>query len=296
MLEEYKYHTKIMGCDFDALFVAESVFVADRIFTEAIEIAKLYEKNFSRFDGESELSRVNREKNVNVSKEFLRVLSTACDLHKETLGRYNPLLQVEKIGYDRSFDKLNSHTLRDVKERSYNSDLNDLKIIDSQVFLDSEHKLDFGGFLKGYVAQKITKEIASENGMIINIGGDIFVCGSDCRGDKFIIEIEHPHDAQKNIKIPVKDKAICTSGTYKRKWFLGVEKVHHIIDGDTRKSVKSDIFSASVLHKNGAVADAFATCAIVMGSDDAQNFLKSRDVEFVLMCENGDILTSDIFK
>ena len=285
-----------MGCDFDAVFVTQTVFLADQLFTEAIEIARLYEKNFSRFIDESELSHLNRVKSMNVSKEFLSVYNISYDLYKRTGGIFNPLLQVDRIGYNQTFDNV-----RDVKKifdntLIYNREMDKITIDGNKIVLSDQHRLDFAGFLKGYVAQKIVENTSGDEGAIINIGGDIYTKCCDKKGQDFVLEIENPYDKKNTIKVSANDKALCTSGTYKRKWRVDGKEVCHILDQSTKKSVNSDVVSVSVLHKNGAFADAFATCAIVLGAREASKFFAEQDVDFALICKNGDIITSDIFK
>ena len=67
---------------------------------------------------------------------------------------------------------------------------------------------------------------------------------------------------------------------YKRKWKCIDGDVHHIIDSRSRISVQSDVVSASVIHKDGAVADAYATYAIVLGMERALDFLQSEGIDF----------------
>jgi len=296
MTREYNYSTKVMGCDFDMTFIANSTAQADRYFTQAVNIAHSYEKRFSRFDSESELSCMNKNKSVEVSREFLDVYWVAYHLYKKTHAQFNPLVQVSRIGYDRSFDMISDNSqLNSVVESEYNTNLDDVAILSHRLILQDSQKLDFGGFLKGYVVQKIAQIIDNEQGMIINIGGDMYVHGRDEQWQKFVVEISHPHDESKNISVPLMDKALCTSGTYKRKWKQSNKQKHHIVDAQSKDSTQTDVISASVVHKEGAVADAYATLAIIWGSQKAKKFFDSQQLDFVIICENDDILASDYF-
>lgn len=295
MTKEYNYHTRTMGCDFDMTFIANSTAQADRYFTQAVKIAQSYEKRFSRFDSKSELSCMNKNKSVEVSRDFLDVYWVAYNLYKRTHTQFNPLLQVSCIGYDRSFDTMDDDESCVVNETVYNTNLDDVAILSHRIILQDSQKLDFGGFLKGHVAQKIAQTIDDVHGIIINIGGDMYVHGRDEERQKFIVEIAHPHDESKNISIPIMNKALCTSGTYKRKWKRNGEQKHHIVDAKSKDSTQTNVISASVMHQNGAVADAYATIAITRGSQKAQHFFSEQQIDFVMICDNGDILASDYF-
>jgi len=296
MAQEYNYHTRVMGCDFDMTFIAKTTSQADRYFTQAITIAKLYEKKFSRFDNDSELSFVNENKSVEVSQEFLEVYWIAYNLYKKTHKQFNPLVQVSCIGYDRTFEKITNCKTEGLGGERYSINLDEVVILPNRMILQDSQKLDFAGFLKGYVSERIARSIDSKRGIIINIGGDMYVRGYDEMGEKFIVEIAHPQNESKNISFPILNKSLCTSGTYRRAWASHRGKKHHILDVQTKDSTQTDIISASVIHKKGAVADAYATLAITLGSEKAKIFFTEQQVEFVIICTNGDIMTSNNFK
>lgn len=298
MLKEYNYHTKAMGCNFDMTFIAETETEADKYFIQAKTIVTAQEKRFSRFDKNSELSFLNKNKSLKFSPEFRDVYKIARDLYDQTKGQFNSLLQVARIGYDKTFEKIIDKENINSEEIEYNINMEDILISDQGIALGKKQQLDFGGFLKGYVTEKIAKSINSAYGMIINIGGDVYVRGKDQNKEKFVLEIINPRDGSKNISLEIFNESLCTSGTYKRLWEIKSlkNKKHHILDYKTRDSTQTDIISASVIHKNGAWADALATLAITLGSREAKKFFDTQKIEFVAICTNGDIITSKIFK
>lgn len=295
MLHEYNYHTRVMGCDFDMTFVTSTREAADKCFMQAMKIAQFYEKKFSRFDENSELAQLNEKKTMKVTKSFMDIYMIAYDLYKKTNGGFNPLLQVERIGYDRTFERMEKEIFAD-DDLFYDTNMEYISVKEGVFFLRNDQKIDFGGFLKGCVAQKICEHLTECNGVIINIGGDLYVGGKDHLGDQFIIEIEHPYDNKKNISVVLENRSLCTSGTYKRKWNKNNIKKHHILSSGTKDSVDNDVFSVSVVHPSGAIADAFATYGISLGTTMAKEFFALHKVDFVIMCTDGTIIKSDIFK
>ncbi len=298
MLSEYNYHTKVMGCDFDMIFIANSVKIADSYFTQALQIAQEYEKRFSRFDEQSELSKINRKILSKMSDEFLDVYNIAYNLYKKTNAKFNPLVQVARIGYNKSFEEISKEKDINVelKNEQYNISMDDIIVSQNKITLQDTQELDFGGFLKGYVAQRIVEEIKTEHGVIINIGGDMYVQGRDEKGQLFSIDIINPYDEKQSINFSLQDKALCTSGIYRRKWNIKNQKKHHILNSKIKDSAQTDIVSASVIHKNGVMADAYATLAVAEGSERAVEFFKAHNIDFVIICKNNVILMSDSLK
>jgi len=283
-----------MGCDFDLTFVSSSVSKADQYFTRALTIAMEYEDKFSRFKKNSELSLLNKYKSLAVSGEFLKVYKIAKKISKKTEGRFNVLEQVSSIGYNTSFEKLSRRQVEQKGSNEYNNNLSEIKIRNKSIYLKEKQSLDFGGFLKGLVVQDINRQINNKYGSIINIGGDLYVSGLDPANNKFKIEIINPLNKNNKIIVDITNTAICTSGVYKRKWKKGNINKHHILNPNYKDSAETDILSASIFHKNGALADAYATMSIVMKSKRAINFLNSQKIPFVIITKDAKIISKNI--
>lgn len=295
MLKEFNYHSRVMGCSFDMTFVAENVAQADHFFTQAQEIAQRYEGRFSRFIETSELSQLNLQKKMDVTDEFFHVFLIAKELHLATDGIFNPLLQVAQIGYDTDFSQVRKNPQRSSLENVYNVDMNLVQSVDHNISLGLMQNLDFGGFLKGYVAEIITHEVSSPYGCVVSVGGDLFVKGCDYNDQEFEIEIENPFDEESNLVRKIRDCALCTSGIHERVWKVDRREKHHILDTETQDSAKTDIVSASVIHESGAVADAFATLAVAMGAIKAKEFLDKKEMTYALICANNEVVISSNF-
>jgi len=292
MFSQYNYYTKQMGCDVNMTFVAESAKEADLYFTQAHKMIQKYERVFSRFDEGSELSELNTKKSRKISRLFREVYFVAESLYRETEGIFNPLVQLDHIGYDVSFEKIGEKESVE-KNEEYNNRMEDIVWNGEELFLQETQKLDFGGFLKGYLAQKIAQETPGKQGVIINIGGDLYVRGWDEKENRFVIAIKNPYDEKKDISVSLCDQALCTSGVYKRKWKHRQQEVHHIIESEKKMSAQKDLLSATVIGENGALADAYATSAIVMGSEKARIFFSSKEISFVIINKQGEVMQSE---
>lgn len=290
MEKECNYHSFVMGCDFDMTFIADSVKQSDEYFAKSLVIAQEFEKCFSRFDQRSELSRLNQQKKMEVSQEFLEVWFMAYNLYQETKGIFNPLVQVSEIGYDRTFENIGRGD-RVEGNLEYNIDMDKIEVVGNKIILQKEQVLDFGGFLKGHVAQIIVQSFSNVSGVVVNIGGDIYV-----GGNVFEMEIINPIKDGKNVKVVLENEALCTSGVYKRKWKTDGQSKHHILDVKTKNSAMKEIISASVIDINGGRADAYATMAVAMGVSKTKMFFEKNNIVGVLICADGVIITTGNIK
>lgn len=293
-MEEYTFSEKIMGTEFDVSIIAREEQFAEREYKKILVLAKKYEEKFSRFLENSELSTLNKKKTLAVSKEFISITKTAIKMSEETDGLFNPLLQIERIGYDKSFEKIEDRNYLEKIDDDINISIEDLEIKEneSKIILKPNQKLDFGGFLKGYVSEVLCKKLAEKfPGAIVNIGGDLFTTGLDENGKEFVFTIENPINKNLTIKIPLKDGAMATSGNYKRKWKIGKSTVSHIIDS-SGNNPKTELVSATIISKHGYTSESFATAALCLAKDASAEFLKNKNISYLLIDSGGEILTN----
>ena len=87
----------------------------------------------------------------------------------------------------------------------------------------------------------------------------------------------------------VTDKAMATSGNYRNFYYKGDKKYAHTIDPKTGYPVQHNILSATVLCRQCARADAYATAFMVMGLERAQEVLKRNPdlMVYFIYDENG---------
>ena len=293
MRKEYNFDRKLMGSDFVVALMADSKEKADEIFERMSALGDAYEQRFSRFLDTSELSLVNNRKTDTVSPEFLTVTLMAQKLFFETHGVFNPLLQVSNLGYTKDFSLL-ADSVHTTNTQTYDTDFSHVEINDktSRVVLAPTQKLDFGGFLKGHVAEVLSRECGDDTGCIVNLGGDIFTRGVDATEQPFVFSVYNPVTQEHILSIPLQDSAIATSGTYKRTWKTDNGHVHHILESETKKNPDTDIISATILSSEGYRADAYATVALVLGSQKATHLLTELEIPFVFITKTGEVIHS----
>lgn len=73
--------------------------------------------------------------------------------------------------------------------------------------------------------------------------------------------------------LAISDVGMATSGNYRNFYYKGGKKYAHTIDPRTGYPVQHSILSSTVIAKDCASADAYATAFMVMGLDSAKAFL-----------------------
>lgn len=299
-MKEFEYDYKIMGTEASVSIITKDKSLADKLAKKSYEEMVEYENKFSRFKKESELSIVNLKKEMIVSNIFMEVILEAKKLFIKTEGYFNPLVQIDLFGYSKDFKEIiDLHSKMDIKteeeiNRGCDINFNDIFIDEniSKVVLKNNHKLDFGGFLKGFLAEKIARKIKSSegvSGVIVNIGGDLFTMGLDSFGKEFIFDIYNPVKKEDGISIKLYNKALATSGTYKRNWKLSGKFFHHILNKNGQENPETDIVSVSVIHENGGCADAYTKIFLSAGPEKAIDILKEK-LGFIIIKNDGQII------
>lgn len=295
MIEEFEYNGKAMGTDYSISIVCGSKDLAEKLFEISVDEISKYEKQFSRFLSESELSVLNEKKEMVVSKFFLDTTQKAYELFVETKGIFNPLVQVSRFGYNKNFNDLeDNHNI--LNQEYYDIDFSTVVIDREKSFirLMDGQKLDYGGFLKGYLAEIIATEIKLASldikGVIVNLGGDVCTKGLDKNDQKFIFQIYNPVTKNGDISISLYNQSLATSGTYKRNWLSLNRRMHHILDRSGQQNPQSDIISVSVVNQDGGRTEAYTKVFLSMDERQALNLLGDKNISFIIIKESGQII------
>ena len=114
---------------------------------------------------------------------------------------------------------------------------------------------------------------------MIEIGGEIVTKGNSEKRLPWRIGVTKPTDDSVNVNqdyeavLNVTDRAMATSGNYRNFYYKGGKKYAHTINPKTGYPVQHSLLSATVLAKNCATADAYATSFMVMGIEKAKQLL-----------------------
>ena len=151
-------------------------------------------------------------------------------------------------------------------------------IVKEPILKDPANDTTYGGHEIGAVPRSDLMERATP--MVVEIGGEIVVNGVSEKQVPWHIGINKPTDDSTNTSqeiqdvLNITDIAMATSGNYRNFYYKNGKKYAHTIDPKTGYPVQHNILSATVLAKNCATADAYATSFMVMGMEGAKQILK----------------------
>jgi FAD:protein FMN transferase len=298
LMQEYAFRERHMGTDVAIILITESETEARKIATSTFTKIAAAEQVFSRFLPSSELFKLNTLGALTVSNQFIEVLETAIDLSYQTKGIFNPLIQIAKAGYVTDFTKIKD-SVQEKQSEKYNLDLSAIKIdkLTNLVSLDLNQQLDFGGILKGYLADKLANEIMTYEkgctGVVVNIGGDLHTQGYDAEGRLFTFNLFNPV-TDSEFELPLLNTSLITSGIYKRHWQTDTGPQHHILSADGINNPDSPVVSASVIYKNGANAEAFAKYLIATDPPQIDKKTLPENLVYYLVLKDGSTINTTV--
>lgn len=268
-----------------------------------------FEKRFSRFLEDSELSQFNRAPagEIPVSHEMSDILTEAKKLHSETGGVFDPTIinSLTKVGYNKSFDKIIGNTgqpdasvtpdLKKIAEEFLKRPkMDELNVLDNKVKKTDGLMIDLGGIGKGYITDKLSTELFVDvPSFWISAGGDLTVKGNDENGNSWKVGVQDPNSPEKEIfylRTNGEQLGIATSGIHKRKGDTGGYKWHHIIDPRSGLPVENDILAVTVVSSGATKADVYAKTVLVLGQEEGLKFIDDReDSACIIFFKNGEI-------
>ena len=245
----------------------------NRIRSEILD----FQKEYSRFDPKSNLGQLNDTKCfVGPSDEFLALLTYGVRMFIETRGLFNMSVgaRLEQDGYGKNCDP---------HARISQNLESDIEIHPGLIRIAPHVRLDFGGFGKGWLIDKIGALLKESgiNTFIINGGGDILV------GDTIEpIFVEHPFHADEQIgTVKVQNSSLASSSKQKRTWITEDGRIRtHIISPNNNAS--DSPLSVHVHAKSALYADTFGTVFLLTNHLGRRKLAKDFGLEYMEINQN----------
>ena len=240
-------------------------------------------KTFSTFDSTSIISLINQNKPVKINDMFAEIFDLSEEISTETEGAFDitvaPLVNVWGFGFKSG--------QRPTKEKIDSLRLlvgyNKVKLYENGVKKKNPKiMLDCSAVAKGYGSDIVARYLREQGvkNFMVEIGGEIVTSGLSENRLPWKIGVTKPSDNKTDMNqevetiLNVTDKAMATSGNYRNFYYKGGKKYAHTIDPKTGYPVQHSLLSATVLAKNCATADAYATSFMVMGVEKAEALLE----------------------
>jgi thiamine biosynthesis lipoprotein len=287
---------RAMGSDAHFIVVASDSGLLDAAVARIDEL----ERRWSRFIATSEISELNRRAGdpLRVSPDTVLLVQRAIAAWRLTGGGFDPTVlgAVIRAGYDRSFDELEP-TVRPGTS-TLRSGCADIVVSGSTVTLPAGVGFDPGGIGKGLAADIVVAELvqAGAEGVCINLGGDLRVSGRAPEGKDWTVAIEHQLAVEPIVLVALKDGAVATSTTLRRRWQIDGRERHHLIDPWTGEPSESDLTLVCVVAGEAWIAEVLAKAELLRGSTRAFDLVGGTGAEAIAVTVTGNLLATGGFR
>lgn len=270
----------------------------EQAFAEIENIYSKYENIVNFYDKNSELYNVNNhlteEESFNISDELYELISIGLNWYNKTNGLLNINIgSITKIWHDFRNGLIDFPTNELLNKQ--NISINNIKLLDNNMILNTNPKIDLGSFAKGFVTEKAGNYLQSIgiDYYIINAGGNVKV-GKSYKG-YYNIGIKSPNNNSNFYIVKGENISVVTSGGYERFYEYNGTLYHHIIDPNT-KFPANNMKSVTVIGSDSTLCDILSTTLFLMSVDEGKEFIKNYDVDVIWYTLDDKIIKSDGFK
>ena len=275
--------------------------------------------SLSGYNKNSILSKFNTGKVVKPDSLFLDIYSYAQDIYSLTDGMVDvaagPLFDIWGFGFKNGelpTDEQVSETLAASGIRRLKSDMKMAlaedgslapgEMLEEGLADKTLPTLNYNAIAQGYSCDVVARYLYSigVKDMMVDIG-EIFCDGVNPSGLPWTLGIDRPEDGNNELganiqgifRVPSGPHGVVTSGNYRKFYVKGGRKYAHTINPKTGYPVEHNLLSATIVAPDATLADAYATYCMVIGLEDAQNFIESHpEVEGCLIYDDNGIFAT----
>lgn len=290
-----------LGTSYNIIYLSQKELNFER---EIDSVFQVLNKSLSTYIPNSDISRINKgDSTITVDQMFREVFELSGKVYEATEGYFDPTVGVLVNawgfgpGTELVMDSLRVDSLLDYVGFNKVSITSDNKIKTSIPGM----YFDFNAIAKGYAVDRLGV-LLKEKGIanyLIEVGGELVARGENkIKDKKWVVAIDDPlmeENRTSKRTVYMKNVAMASSGNYRKFKIDPVtgSKYVHTIDPKTGFTKNSNILAATVMAKDCATADAFATSFMAMDLERTKSILahhKDMDGYIVYLNPEGKVL------
>ncbi|MEW6101451.1 MAG: FAD:protein FMN transferase [Candidatus Omnitrophota bacterium] len=247
----------------------------------------------SKYNPESEISRLNKTGKLKASPEIFFILKECERFWKLSAGAFDvsvgPLVDLWGFTTKEYYCPKEAGIREALRLTGFNNIIFNNK--DNMIkFKVRGMRIDLGAIAKGYAVDCAVTKLREKGikSCLINSGGQIH-CLGDKFGEPWRVAIKEPRSNRAADGLKLIDKAVSTSGDYEQFFIKGNKRYHHIINPHTGYPADSGILSVTVIADTGLIADALSTSIFILGKVEGLKMAKKiQGVDVRIIEENPD--------
>ncbi len=297
-LHEHRGELMRTGFTAKAVFAGRTEAGAREDMVAALEAAARVEKLMSRFDPESDVSRLSAAgpgTPLAVDPWTFEVLALSKEIHRRSGGAFDvtvgPLVKLYRYTGRGEQRPPTDAEVAEVLRRVGGDKLVLNEKNGTAALAASGMTVDLSAVAKGFAVDKALDVLRARGAraVLVEIGGEVRGFGTKPGGEKWRIGLQHPRAAKLMAALEIDNQAVATSGDYQKFFKRGGRRASHIIDPRTGKPLVGGAVGVSVIAPDCALADGLATAISVLGPVAGLKLVESYPgVEAVIIEEKED--------
>jgi thiamine biosynthesis lipoprotein len=287
------HHDHVLGTSLEIQVQADaestSLAAEAKVLSEIERLAKI----FSTYEASSEFSRWQAKQNqaVTISPELFEILAASDRWRKESNGAFEPAIAVLSNVWKQAEQRQSLPTdaelaaaVAEIKQQHWKLEK------DGSATHLTKTPLTLNAIAKGAIVEwacQAACKSADVRGLVVNLGGDMRVCGDTVQEVRIADPLNDAENAAPLGKIFVFNRAVATSGNYRRGYKIAGNWYSHILDPRSGQPA-GEVISATVVAESSAEADALATICNVLSVEESLALVKQTPgVECLLVTRQG---------
>ena len=292
-------YENVLGTSFELKVKAINSKQADLAEKAALQEITRLSEILSGYDKNSEFEHwmSTHHQPVTISKELMEVLSACETWSMKTNGALNPSAETINMLWKKAEARQELPTAKEINNAVALATQQhwQLDLINGTAIHTSGAALKLNSFVKSYIIEKATKaalSIKDVSGIVMNIGGDIVVKGDMNELIKIANPISNAINDPALTSVSLQNKAIATSGNYRRGNRINGKWYSHIVDPRTGIPTEG-IISATVIADDGVEAGALATAFNVLSVNESVKLASQFEhTDYLIITNKGEHIQS----
>lgn len=261
-----------------------------------------FDMSLSLYQDSSIISKINRNEKVIPDSFFTEVFTKSALISEMTDGAFDITVGtlVKAWGFGPDAHKNFTESKRDSLMKLVG--MGKVSLINGRLIKsDPGIYLDVNAIAQGYSVDVLSRyfDNLGIRNYLVEIGGEVRAKGNKA-GALWRIGIDKPEDSNMSpgqtlqAIIKISDKALATSGNYRKFYVENGVKYSHTIDPRTGYPAKNKLLSATIIADDCAMADGIATACMVIGKEGAIEFINKNpqfSAYLVFSDDNGNFKT-----
>ena len=262
------------------------------------EVLQRIDRSMSSYRPDSELSRLNAhpgQQPFPVSEDFARVLQIAKEVSDQSRGALDVTVAplVDAWGFGPGKATRREPEAAELARLRARVGFQHLELGPQGVTkARADVQCDVSAIAKGYAVDRIVDALGQlgHERMLVEVGGELRAVGSRPDGGVWRVAVERPDAPPGSVErvIPLRDMGMATSGDYRNFYELDGRRFAHILDPRSGRPVQHSLASVTVLHKESARADAWATALSVLGADEGLELARQAQLSALFLLREPD--------